>query len=267
MEWLEQSLDSLVRLKTKFGANGINYVDKQRGILIKRFNSLLQIEEREKTLDYLMLFSSIKGSGYPQELLTYDGQVEGYVTTYFEGALPFGTCNHFTFSEKIHAMKDTTYQLKQIHNRGIIFNDMNMGNQLISPQGGHLVDFEDVWPQTKRYNPKARYFLYYHKDYLPSSKKQDQLKQYIVDLGLLYDINLERFYYQLGRVEDLPELFSVNQDISQFLEDNIQKLDDPNEELLEYFDELLPKLEDEEKIKWEENQLKQHSIVKTLKLS
>ena len=43
MEWLEQSLDSLVRLKTKFGANGINYVDKQRGILIKRFNSLLQI--------------------------------------------------------------------------------------------------------------------------------------------------------------------------------------------------------------------------------
>ncbi len=263
MELLPDSFEHLEVLQAK-GANGIQYLDKEKGVLLKRFKSYAQLEEREKMLDYLLLFSPIKGSGYPKEILSINGETEGYVSTYFENSTPFNKTNHFCFSEKIKAMKDVTFQLQEVHKRGIIFHDMNSANQLINQNGGHLVDFEDTYIPTRRYPASVKYFLYYKKKYLKTSMKQDQIKQYISNIGLLYDIDLESYFYKRGSLEELPQLVKEEPSLAAFLQENIEKLEDESIDTLDYFTDWKEDLNDEQKQAYYRQKLQENTILKPL---
>ena len=266
MELVADKLQELEPLTAKNGANGIHFIDKQKKVVLKCFKSLFQIEDREKMIDHLLLFQPIPKSGYPIDSLRVDGEFDGYVSPFFEDSVPFNRKNNYTFTQKIQACRDVSFQLQKLHQRGIIFHDMNSGNQLINADGGHLVDFEDVWIPGHRYPPRVRYFLYYQQNYLPSNMKQDQLKQYISNLGLLYQMDLESYFYQRGSLEQLPDLFEVNPTLKEFLQTNIAQVENQNVDILDYFDAIIPSLEDEEKHEWEEAKLHEHNIVQTLSL-
>ncbi len=240
------------------GNNGSHYLDRTKQLLLKTFEVT---EKREKSIDYLLTFSTISHSGYPLEALFIDENFNGYITYFFANSKSFDTLNEGTFTlfEMVKAIGDVSLQLRQIHHRGIIFNDMNSANQLIDHEGGHIIDFEDIRLPKQNYVPMEKYSLRYNGKILSANQKVDQLKQYIANLSLLYQMNLDKYYGVWGYVEDMPNLFSFNRNISEFLEEQLQHLEDPNTKLLEYFDILLPTFDDEERITFEGQVLRQRT--------
>ena len=50
----------------------------------------------------------------------------------------------FTHKERLKATLDCTNQLKELHNKGYLLNDIALTNQLIDKDGGHLIDFDSA---------------------------------------------------------------------------------------------------------------------------
>ena len=79
-------------------------------------------------------------------------------------------------------------------------------------------------------------------------------------------MDLESYFYQRGSLEQLPDLFEVNPTLKEFLQTNIAQVENQNVDILDYFDAIIPSLEDEEKHEWEEAKLHENNIVQTLSL-
>ena len=248
----KELLDNYVNLDIG-GCNGNLYIDlnnqESMSRVIKIFKSSYRMENREKTLDYLMSFSKIIGSGYPLEKLYLDGQLLGYISDYFRNSFSFNSSlvMNRTFYEKIKASRDVDSQLREIHNRDIIFHDINCGNLLIDSNGGHIIDFEDVLIPDALVEPYSLYNLCFEKRPIAASKKLDQLKLLISVFSLLYIYDIERYFVFNKDISKLLEFVKDDKVLYEFVSECLSCINNKNKDTLPYISEVLYDI-DEDKI-------------------
>ena len=241
---IKEFLDIYVNLDLG-GCNGDLYIDlnnqESMNRVIKVFKNSYRMENREKTLDYLMSFSKIVDSGYPLEKLYLDGQLWGYISDYFKESFSFNSSMvmNRTFYDKIKASRDVDSQLREIHKRDIIFHDINCGNLLIDSNGGHIIDFEDVLIPDALVEPYSLYGLCFKKRPIVASKKLDQLKLYIYDI--------ERYFIFNKDISKLLEFVKDDEVLYEFVSDCLSCINDKGRDTLPYLSEVLDNI-DEDKI-------------------
>lgn len=266
MRLSQEDISFFKKLSFSNGKNSIFYLDSSEELLLKKFRNDKYYDHKFENIEYLLLFPIIKNSAYPIESLIIEDESVGYTCKFYENAKCFCDENSFSFKQKHQAIRDCCMQLNTLHHYGAIFNDMNCHNQLISETGGHLIDFENVFiPEKFSHIPSKSYHLYSSKEIVKISKKSDQVRQYIISLGLLYEINLEILFSKANSdVELLYYLFDMNEDINCFLHRCLPCLHDSDVEVFDYFDSLLPKLSDEEKLEYEKGKLREKRIIQRI---
>lgn len=249
---IKEFLDNYVNLDLG-GCNGDLYIDlnnqESMNRVIKVFKNSYRMENREKTLDYLMSFSKIVDSGYPLEKLYLDGQLWGYISDYFKESFSFNSSMvmNRTFYDKIKASRDVDSQLREIHKRDIIFHDINCGNLLIDSNGGHIIDFEDVLIPDALVEPYSLYGLCFKKRPIVASKKLDQLKLLISVFSLLYIYDIERYFIFNKDISKLLEFVKDDEVLYEFVSDCLSCINDKGRDTLPYLSEVLDNI-DEDKI-------------------
>lgn len=217
------------------------------GKVIKVINNLT--EEKESTIKALIDNSPIKGSGYPIDEYRVDNKIQGFIMYYYSHSYTFDYVINremFTHKERLKATLDCTNQLKELHNKGYLLNDIALTNQLIDKDGGHLIDFDSATKISPK-KTESHYELTLNGRMLSPSYNTDKLKQALTNLALIYKINFEEVIND--RTNDINSLFSLFKDNKEVFNLLYSYLSCDNSK--PYFDVLKDSLEDEEKIIFE----------------
>lgn len=168
----------------------------------------------------------------------------GYLIKYLENSLNFAeNTKHIPYNLRLNACLNTSIELQYLHNLGFIFNDIKLSNQLLTLDGlGFLIDFEDMI-LINDYKIKASTYRFFIEDsyniYKPSIY-EDLKKQFICNLSILLQIDLENFVIRFDEW-NLLEHFKIDKTL--YL---ITKAIFKNN--LIYFHDLKQYFSDEEKI-------------------
>ena len=250
MDVSEKELKTNYTKLSSKGAKGNVYLNSDKTEIVKIFKSLYNIERRRKTLDYLMMFPLISGSAYPKDIVMENGYFMGYTSKYYKNCCEFGSWGalKYSFDAKIKAIKDVDSQLKELHDRNIIFHDVNNCNLLIDKDGGHIIDFEDVVCPNIIGRYLSKYILKHQERKLGYSKQEDQFKLLISSLNLLYGVKFEKFFTGERDIDTMLFFVKENKELYEFIENYFISFDWNNEEAFPYLSEVIDKI-DEEKIK------------------
>ena len=217
--------------------------------------------EKESTIMELLGEKKIEGSGYPIEEYKVDDKLQGFIMSYFPNSYAFDYIinrDMFTHEERVKAALDCTKQLKEIHNKRFLLNDIALSNSLMDKDGGHLIDFDAV---TKNYPKKAEshYELALNGKILRPNSNIDKLKHALTNLSLIYGINFENIIDdRTNDVNNLFSLFKRNKEIYNLLYSYLS-----TDCSKPYFDVLIDSLKDEERIRVESAKMyrKIHKLV------
>lgn len=195
----------------------------------------------------------IQGSGYPLEEYRVDNKLQGFIMYHYPHAYTFDYVinrNMFTHRERLKASIDCARQLKELHNKGYLLNDIALTNQLIDKDGGHLIDFDAASKgiPTKIEN---HYELTLNRRILCPSYNNDKIKQALTNLSLIYKINFEEVIND--RTTDVNSLFSLFKDNNEIF--NLLSNYLSNDSSTPYFDVLEDILNDEEKVIFESDKI------------
>lgn len=250
MEIKEKELKNKYTKLRSRGANGNVYLNSDETEIIKIFKSLYNIERRKKTLDYLMMFPLVTGSAYPKDIVIEDGCFVGYTADYYKNCCEFGSWGtyNYSFDEKIKAIRDVDFQLKELHDRNVIFHDINNCNLLIDKNGGHLIDFEDVICPNIIGMYLSKYILKHQEIKVGCSKQEDQFKLLISSLNLLYGVKFEKFFTGERDIDNILFFIKENKELYEFVENYFTSFSWYSDEAFPYLSEVIDKI-DEEKIR------------------
>lgn len=237
------------KIPNKSGSFG--YLAKHRhledNMAIKIVNNLAL--NKEAVLKSLLSKDYINESGYPVDTYEVDNVTKGYIIRYFDKSHTFDYCitrDNFTHNERVKASIDCSKQLKQLHSYGFLFNDISSKNQLIDEDSGHLIDF-DAATKGKAKLVETSFNLSLNGRTLLPSQNLDKLKQALVNLSLIYQIDIEELI--ANRSSDVNTLFSIfkdNKEVYKLLYSYLS-CDDTKP----YFDILENYLQDEEKVAYD----------------
>ena len=208
-----------------------------KGQVIKVLNT--SYREKREIIKKLLKESCIEGSGYPLD--------EYLVNDKFKNAI---NNEIFTYQERLKASLNCTDQLKQIHQRHFIFNDVSLSNQLIDKKGGHLVDLDAITPLNAK-KIETHYNITLNGILLNPSYNLDKIEQALTNLSLIYQIDFEEV--MSNRTNDVKSLFSLfkdNKDIYNLLYSYLSC-----DNTKPYFDILSKTLEDEERVNHQKNKI------------
>lgn len=250
MEIREKELKNKYTKLSSRGANGNVYLNSDETEIIKIFKSLYNIERRKKTLDYLMMFPLIEGCAYPKDIVIENGFFAGYTADYYKDSCEFGSWGtyNYSFDEKIKAIRDVDFQLKELHDRNVIFHDINNCNLLIDKNGGHIIDFEDVICPNIIGRYLSKYILKHQERKLGYSKQEDQFKLLISSLNLLYGVKFEKFFTGERDIDNILFFIKENKELYEFVENYFASFSWYSDETFPYLSEVIDKI-DEEKVK------------------
>ena len=192
----------------KMSHNGVNsdiYIDGDK--CIKIFKGLPDIEKyciQEKFSD--MEGIKIKNALLPNGLIIEDGKLEGTVTDYFKNSQTF--YNHFLSGQYVDvkkmfaAVKEASLILREIHENGIICQDLNFDNILIDNNG--VVKYVDFEGCSFRENNAGcisllikRYLIDYKKaKLLLVSKRLDRVSLFLSFIVIGYLKELQKLNYK-----------------------------------------------------------------------
>lgn len=252
LKWLDvqyaDGYDKLISMKNGKHASFSRMKVEGEDYLLKVYHNCtdgkIRVIDRFRDLSYDGVHAFPVGNVYVY------GRNEGYVSKEYTDALDFsdeGCSDVFPYSLKYQATLDVSSQLRFLHENGFIVNDIRLTNNLISfhYQHGMMIDFENMILEGDHQNPASYYKLYEYnyREALPPSKWEDVKKQFLCNTSLLLNQNFEYFVICHG-FADLADNFTFDKDIYDFAKTLFY-----TDEIL-YFDEIAPKFQDEEKIKY-----------------
>lgn len=205
-------------------------------------------EEKRKVVERFRDLSCEGVHAFPMGKVYVYGRDEGYVCKYYSDALNFADCwcSILPYDLKYQATFDNSKQLRFLHQNGFIANDIRLTNNIISfkEQHGMMIDFEDMILEDE-YRDKSSYYRFFDKDWnaLPSSKWGDVKKQFICNVSLLLETNIEEFAI-CSNQEKFLSLFRFDSEIHSFASSLFE-----DGEIL-YFDTIAPSFSDSEKVKY-----------------
>ena len=217
------------------------------GKVIKVINNLTK--EKESTIKALIDNSPIKGSGYPLDEYRVDNKIQGFIMYYYPHSYTFDYVINrelFTHKERLKATIDCTNQLKELHNKGYLLNDIALSNSLIDKNGGHLIDFDGATKVNSK-KIESHYDLTFNGRNINPGYNTDKIRQALTNLSLIYRINFEEVIKD--RTTDVKNLFSLFKDHKEIFNLLYSYLSCDSSK--PYFDVLKDSLEDEEKIIFE----------------
>lgn len=241
--------NNLKKIPTMNGSYG--YLATYKGLDEDKVIKILcdEHEKKEKIINRFIDQKFIKGSGCPIEKFYVSNKFIGFIMYFYKDALTFEDCiykNKFNYQEHLKAVLDCCNQLREIHKRNLVFNDVALRNQLIDKNGGHLVDFDAVTEKTENLI-ETHYNLTLSGKVIPSCYNLDKLKQALANLSLIYGINFEDIIYIKGfDVTSLFRIFKYNKEIYNLLDSYLC-----NDQSKPYFDILKDYLYDEEKVAYD----------------
>lgn len=217
------------------------------GTVIKVINNLTK--EKEYTIRELIGEKEIKGSGYPIDEYKVDNKLQGFIMPYYPHSHTFDFIinrDMFTHKERLKATLDCTNQLKEVHSKGFLLNDIALSNSLMDKDGGHLIDFDAVTKNCPK-KTESHYELTLNGKKLRPSYNTDKLKLALTNLSLIYGINFENIIDdRTNDINSLLSLFKRNKEIYNLLYSYLN-----NDCSKPYFDILKDNLKDEEKVRVE----------------
>ena len=217
------------------------------GTVIKVINNLSL--EKESIIKELVNEKEIEGSGYPIDEYKVDNKLQGFIMYYYNHSYTFSYVinrDMFSHEEKLKASIDCTNQLKELHNKGYLLNDIALSNSLIDKEGGHLIDFDGATKNSPK-KAESHYELTINGKIIRTSYNTDKLKQALTNLSLIYNINLEEIiHYRTNDVNSIFSLFKDNKEVFNLL---YSYLSCDNSK--PYFEELKDTLKDEDKVMFE----------------
>ncbi len=161
--------------------------------------------EEEKNNLYLKLLDmngiKIDNLMMPIELIIQNGKLEGYTTENFKNSIniydKFINPRYVNVKEILNALKKASLILREIHENGIIVQDLSFDNILIDNTGN--VKFIDI--DACNYNEHVtniiplllkRYMIDYRNDCVIISKNTDRLSMLLATFSLLYLMEVQR---------------------------------------------------------------------------
>ena len=221
------------------------------GQVIKVLNT--NHEGKRNIIKKLLKEGFIEGSGYPLDEYLVNGKFKGYIMPYYKEAYKFKKAiasDLFTYQERLKACLDCTNQLKQIHQRHFIFNDVSLSNQLIDNKGGHLIDLDAITTLNAK-KIETHYNIALNGTLLNPSYNLDKIEQALTNLSLIYQIDFEEVIN--NRTNDVKSLFSLFKDNRDIYNLFYSYLSCDNTK--PYFDILLKTLKDEERVNYQKNKI------------
>lgn len=247
MEWQDviymDGYENLVRRESgknsKFAQREIGGVQ----YLLKIFDKCT--DDKRTVIDRFRNLSYEGVNAFPTGKVYVYNRDEGYVSKYYEGAVDFSDdlCSIIPYDVRYQATLDICSQLRFLHMNGFIANDIRLANNLVSfrERCGLMIDFEDMILEDD-YHYKPSYYHFHNFSSIWTTKSEDVRKQFICNVSLLLNENLEKFCI-VNNQNKFLERFSFDKDIYDFAETLFN-----SEEVL-YFDEIAPKFRDEEKVR------------------
>ncbi len=253
MAWLNIDYTDKTRDFSRFldGSHASFSVEEIDGkkYLAKKYNCIWDYDHIKNIRKFRNLTYD-KVNAFPVGSIFIRGKEVGYLSNYYDGAVNFSDdfCSLIPYDTRYQATLDISSQLRFLHENGFIVNDIRLANNLVSFRGhcGVMVDFEDMILEN-HYKFKQAYYYFYKLDsqqnILSPSKWEDVKKQFVCNTSILLDENLEKFVIYNG-VKEFLEKFQFDSDIYEFAKTLFN-----SEEIL-YFDEIAPRFQDEERVKY-----------------
>ena len=226
-------------------------IQPNQSYLIKEFRQGKNNQKAVEELHSLLEKRPIDGSGYPIDQVEVEGEMIGYLCSYFPMSYTYSyaintNVPRFSFMDKIKAVKDTTEQLKRFHDYGYIWNDVRLANHLIDGKGGHIIDFEESLKKGQEQVSLVFTYFYHMEDGVwkknASSQIEDRRKQALCESCLLLNVDFENALHHLQ--ENTPLLnsyFEIDKALKEVMDEIFFASDIP------YFDQYLPIFQDPEK--------------------
>ena len=236
-------IKKLPNMKGSFGYLA-TYKSLPKGTVIKVINDIS--EDKKNTIKELVKKEPIENSGYPLEEYKIDGKLQGFIMQFFSTSYTFDYIVNrkmFTHKERLKASIDCSKQLKELHDRGYILNDIALSNQLIDKDNGHLIDF-DAASSNENKKKESHYELFLNGKRLIPSYNNDKIKQALTNLSIIYKIDFEDIIY--NRTDDINSIFYLFKDNKDIFNLLVSYLSSDN--CTPYFDELKNALIDEERV-------------------